>query len=203
MSYPEFGAEQLASIRVGETGPSLLELVLARFDPFDNAQRGHLAQALVAKVLDGRLTAGWHEYDIDGPDGVRVEVKSTATVQRWPAGQRGYQAGWELPRRRGWNSSTNTFRASPGRWSDVYVLHLLAADACDIDQWCDPTRHTFFVVSTRTIERLKPTSTMRVSLDRARSLAPGVDLSELRGAVQTAFRDAQSETPLIRHELGT
>src|SRR5262249_14267609 len=101
MSEP-LRVKDLESRRIGSDGPSLLELLVAGADFFDNAQRGHLAQALVAHVLGGRLTAGWHEYDIDAPDGVKVEVKSTCTVQRWPAGPNGYQASWTLPRRRGW-----------------------------------------------------------------------------------------------------
>jgi hypothetical protein len=48
-----------------------------------------------------------------------------------------------LPARRGWDANTNFTRDQPGRWADVYVLHLLQTDGCDLAQWCDPDRHSF------------------------------------------------------------
>jgi hypothetical protein len=170
-----------------------LDLVLAGLDPFDNAQRGHLVQALVANAIGGRLTQGWHEYDIDAPGGLRIEVKSTATVQCWPAGPRGYRPGWSLPRRRGWNSQTNVMRAEAGRWADLYVLHLLNADECVLEQWLDPARHEFFVLRVCDVEQERPKGTLTLSVPEVRRLAPSSSLADLAAAVSATLPQRRAD----------
>jgi hypothetical protein len=178
------------SRRIGDDGPTFADLITAGLDPFDNAQRGILVQGLVAILIGGEVTPGWHEYDILAPDGTTIEVKSTATVQRWPAGPRGYQARWSLPLRRGWNAYTNVFRPDAGRWADVYVLHLLTAQTCSLDEWCDASRHRFFVLPVHALPPAKATS-LSPTAARSLPLVREVGLSGLTTAVEDAARSAK------------
>src|SRR5436309_1595976 len=55
-------------------------------DLVSNATRGILAEFLVARALGvGRedIRDEWAAYDIETPDGVKVEVKSSAYIQSW------------------------------------------------------------------------------------------------------------------------
>jgi len=109
----------------------------------DNALRGVLAEYLVGLALGGpdRDASGeWDPYDLTTPDGVKVEVKSTAYLQSW-AQKRKSTLVFNIPETNAWDSATGSWGLSRARQSDVYVFCVFnavepeTADPLDMTQW--------------------------------------------------------------------
>ncbi len=52
----------------------------------DNTTRGVLAEFIVAKAVGAtaEMRSPWDNYDVELPEGTRIEVKASAYLQRWP-----------------------------------------------------------------------------------------------------------------------
>lgn len=126
-------------------------------DLLSNTLRGQLAEFIVGSALG--CTAGddvrreWDAFDLLTPDGVRIEVKSTAYLQSWgptkPQSRR-----FTVSESYSWDARTNTYATERRRPSDVYVfcVHTVSdpaiADPLALDQW------EFFVVPTARINQV-------------------------------------------------
>ena len=166
-------------------------------DLVSNASRGILAEYIVAKAV-GVSTTGvrrdeWIAYDLETPDGIKLEVKASAYIQSWwQARLSNIRFGTKktLP----WNAETNTFGTEPTRDADIYVFALLAhkdyhtIDPLDLDQW------TFYVLPTAQLEERKG-SQSSISLSALTELAAPVPFDELRGAVYKAHASCGRESP--------
>ncbi|MDD9948763.1 MAG: hypothetical protein OXU48_04435 [candidate division Zixibacteria bacterium] len=127
-------------------------------DLLSNAQRGVIAEFLVAKVLgvnhSPRLEWGW--YDLETTDKKKIEVKSAAYYQSWPQDKPSEIRFDIAPRKWFWDPVTNRSESSetPERRSDAYVFCLLGdpadrnPDPLILDQW------SFYVIRTCSINRL-------------------------------------------------
>ena len=127
-------------------------------DLLSNAQRGVLAEFLVARVLrvnhSPRREWGW--YDLKTTDGKKIEVKSAAYYQSWPQSKPSKIRFDIAPRKWFWDPETNESESvdTPERRSDVYVFCLLGdpaepnPDPLFLDQW------TFYVINTSSINGL-------------------------------------------------
>jgi len=148
-----------------------------------NNVRGYLAEFLVARAVGATgLRVEWDAYDVETPEGIKVEVKSSAALQVW--GQRalsrisfGGLRGRAWTPETGW-ASTATFNA------DVYVFAVQTAtehdryDVLDIKQW------EFYVLGRDVIER---TGQGSIGLPRLRTLTNGpVMYSDLAEAIRSA-----------------
>ena len=125
-------------------------------DLVSNATRGRLAEFIVAKALgilvNTTVRDEWAAYDLVGPGGAKVEVKSAAFLQSWhqdhPSSIR-----FVVPKTRAWDPSTNVLSAESKRQADVYVFAVLKEredkdklDPLDVDQW------DFYVLPTATLD---------------------------------------------------
>ena len=94
-------------------------------DLVSNATRGKLAEFIVASALE--LTSGvrseWDAYDLLTPDGIRVEVKSTAYLQAW-FHQHLSVVQFSIRPARLWDAETNLLGEELKRQADVYVFCL-------------------------------------------------------------------------------
>jgi hypothetical protein len=156
-----------------------------------NTVRPMLAEFLVAQALGAaaKPRIEWDAYDVETPDGVRVEVKSSAYLQAWT------QARPSSIRFGGLNSRTwapvDGYATAASYNADVYVFALLTArdhgayDPLDLAQW------SFWVVPRRTVEA---TGQRSLALSRVEALADGpVTYSGLAEAVQiAAFLDMEA-----------
>ncbi len=117
-----------------------------------NITRSHLAEFLVARALgdDRPRREEWANFDVLTPDGIRVEVKSAAYLQRWrqwkPSQIRfGGFSG------RSWDPQTGYFSEERSIRADVFVfavqtcLDPVAYDPFDVGQWA------FYVVAAETV----------------------------------------------------
>ena len=155
-------------------------------DLVSNATRGILAEYIVARAV-GVPTTGvrdeWAAYDLETPDGIKLEVKSAAYIQSW--WQRAFSPiSFKIKKTRSWNEETG-YSGEPTRKADLYVFALLAhkdhhtIDPLDLDQW------TFYVLPTAQLEERKG-SQSSISLSALTELTSPVPFDELRGAVYKA-----------------
>lgn len=104
------GNEPLINFK-GETIGTVLDFwKWAYSDLLDNAQRGILAEYLVANALNlqNTIRTNWDKYDLITQDGITLEIKTSAYLQTW--GQKklsnlifGIQPTY------GWNKETNEY----------------------------------------------------------------------------------------------
>jgi hypothetical protein len=115
-----------------------------------NAQRGVLAEYLVGLAVGGvgdRARVEWDAFDVVTPDGITVEVKSSAYLQSWRQ-ERPSKIQFGIGETLGWTAASNTYAEVAGRQADVYVFCLFnsrkrgEADPLDTRQW------RFWVTST-------------------------------------------------------
>ena len=142
------------------TGLTLLDFwKWSASDVLSNAPRGVLAEFLVGHALGAVESPreAWAAYDLETPDGIRVEVKSAAYVQSWCQDELS-QISFSIGRT--WDEDG----LKQERPSDVYVFALLAEkdkekiDPLDIGQW------EFYVVSTHELDQAcEDQATIRMS----------------------------------------
>jgi hypothetical protein len=155
-------------------------------DLLSNTTRGRLAEYLVARALgldvDTTVRDEWDACDLWTPEGVRIEVKSSAYLQSW------FQHDvspirFGIAPARAWDPEQNTLAEAPCRTADLYVFALLrhrdkaTVDPLDVSQW------RFYVLPTDVLNRqpLNPRSLTLRALERLTSALP---FDELSGAVE-------------------
>jgi hypothetical protein len=97
-------------------------------DLVSNATRGRLAEFIVANALGISTTAvvrdEWSPFDLQTPEGVKVEVKSAAYIQSW------YQSklssiSFRTPKTHAFDPETNQHDIEAKWQADVYVFAVL------------------------------------------------------------------------------
>lgn len=148
-----------------------------------NNVRGYLAEFLVARAVGAtHPRTEWDAFDVLTPDGVKVEVKSSAYLQVWDQ-RRLSQITFSGLRRRTWTPQAG-YAAEASFNADVYVFCLQAAtshegyDPLDVAQW------EFYVLPRRVLEHLGRSS-LRLAAVRALSGA-STPYAELAWAIGEA-----------------
>ena len=108
----------------------------------DNAQRGALAEYLVACALgvNDNVRGNWDKYDLLSPEGISVEVKSFGYLQSWEQ-EHLSTLSFGIQPTYGWDSAANTYATQLSRQADIYVFcihkhtHQGTANPLDIAQW--------------------------------------------------------------------
>lgn len=129
-------------------------------DLMSNTLRGALCEYLVALAVgaaDARdgVQEEWAPYDVQSPDGIKIEVKTSAYIQTWYQTAL-YQPRFDIAPKEGWDAKTNSWIEEKQRWADVYVFGLLhhkdksTVNPLDLTQW------TFYVLPTATLDRELP-----------------------------------------------
>lgn len=114
------------------------------FNLMENTSRGTVGEVLVAMALNGEVTDDWSDWDVELPDGTKVEVKTTGYVQAWPQ-RRASVAAWNVRKTQGWVLIDGTYVIDEReeRRSDLYVFALHdGVRPDDFEEW------RFYVVPT-------------------------------------------------------
>ena len=128
-------------IRSGETVLNFWQWSAS--DLIDNTQRGALAEYIVALAVgtaDDTRRPEWASYDIKTPDGIKVEVKSSAYIQSW-AQKKESTPRFSIRQAFAWDPDTDTYSDEKIRDSDIYVFCLHkhrdeeTLDLLDVSQW--------------------------------------------------------------------
>ena len=153
-------------------------------DLVSNATRGRFAEFIVGTALNVDLTKireEWGAYDLETPEGIKVEVKSSSYLQSWFQKELS-SIYFNIRKSRIWNEKTGKYSEVPSRESDVYVFCLLnhkdktTVDPLNLDQW------EFFVLSTSEIDNYKH-SCKSITLNTLQKLTKGVSYDNLRDTV--------------------
>jgi hypothetical protein len=120
-------------------------------DILSNATRGRFAEFIVAtatKIDMLSIRDEWSAYDLDTPEGIKLEIKSAAYIQSW------FQKAlstitFSTKPAQYWDSITNILSAEKKRHANVYVFCLLhhtnklTIDPLNMNQW------EFYVLATK------------------------------------------------------
>jgi len=129
-------------------------------DILSNATRGKLAEFIVATAVGADLKTPsdeWGAYDLLTPDGIKVEVKTSAFIQSWA--QKDYSKPvFSIRPAKYWDQDNGMSDGKAKRHADVYVFCLLKEkdqskiNPLILDQW------EFYVVPTTTLNNYKRSS---------------------------------------------
>ena len=156
--------------------------VWASSDLVGNTERGVLAEYLVAMAVGAERPVRnlWGAYDIDAPDGTKIEVKSAAYVQSW------YQKHlsriqFGIRKTLEWIPEKNDFGKERKRQSDLYVFCLLAqkekhhVNPLDLEQW------EFYVIPTCVLDK-EFDDRQSISLNQVREYSHAYSFRQLQEA---------------------
>ena len=137
---------------------SLLEYwAWAHSDIVSNSERGILAEYLVrcAVHAPSPCRIEWDAVDVISPEGIRIEVKSSAYLQTWKQ-EKLSRIQFDIAPKNAWDSVENSYASQRIRSADVYVFCLFnskdpnTANPMDLAQW------EFYVLATSVLNELVP-----------------------------------------------
>ena len=140
-----------------------------------NVLRGHVVEAIVALAVEPDwiwCSEDYSSWDFERANGLRLEVKQSASRQSWATSDKPSACSFDIAERKGrWEGKS--WVEEPGRAAHIYVFahHPIAdsnADHRHAGQW------HFYVIPAKQLPLSK-----RLSLSRARSLAPACSFEEL------------------------
>lgn len=159
-------------------------------DILSNATRGRFAEFIVATATNIEKTAlrdEWSAYDLETPDGIKLEIKSAAYIQSWF--QRTLSTiSFSTKAALYWDSLTNKQSDIKKRHADVYVFCLLhhdnkqTVDPLNLNHW------EFYVMATKELN------------DYSRS-QHSITLKSLQRLTQPILYDKLKETIKEKHKL--
>ena len=153
------GSEQL-TFKDKELGSSVLDFwSWAYSDLIRNVNRGAFAEFIVLEAMNNQSGTNFRvsmdAYDLLSPDGIRVEVKSSAYIQAWES-EHPARISFRIAPAKSLDSSGNYSADSQYcRHSDVYVFCVWTAmsreqNILDLSSW------DFYVIATKTLDQKVP-----------------------------------------------
>ncbi|MGV3538564.1 MAG: hypothetical protein ACO1OQ_02060 [Rufibacter sp.] len=114
----------------------------AQSDLLNNTLRGVLSEFIVGQALQlvHSTRIDWDSFDLLTPEGLRIEVKSSAFLQSWHQKALS-KISFDIAPKKGWDRENNCYTKVVERQSDVYVFCLLdhkekhSVNPLDLDQW--------------------------------------------------------------------
>lgn len=155
-------------------------------DILNNTTRGVLAEYIVSTAVEHNphsTRKDWDTYDILTPNGVKIEVKSSAYIQSWSQ-QKHSTISFSIKPTKEWNYNTNKHENIAKRHADIYVFCLLkhtdraTINPLDLDQW------EFYVCTTNVLNENHPIS-KSISLTKLSLLAKPVRYSALKDEINS------------------
>ena len=158
------GSEQL-TFKDKELGSSVLDFwSWAYSDLIRNVNRGAFAEFIVLEAMNNQsgitpprtdFRVSMDAYDLLSPDGIRVEVKSSAYIQAWES-EHPARISFRIAPAKSLDTSGNySVDSQYCRHSDVYVFCVWAAmsreqNILDLSLW------DFYVIATKTLDQKVP-----------------------------------------------
>lgn len=153
---PKTGEEQIRDEHGTARGDLLGFWRWAYSQTLDNTLRGVLAEYIVGLALGGpdrEACVEWDPYDLTSPDGVTVEVKSTAYLQSWAQEGRS-PLKFGIPETSASDPETGSYATSRERQADVYVFCVFTAADPDTADPLDMAQWEFYVAPTRRVNEV-------------------------------------------------
>ena len=155
-------------------------------DILSNATRGRFAEFIVATAIGVDLKSvrdEWSAYDLITPEGIKIEVKSSAFVQSWNQKAQS-KILYSIRSAKFWDSKTGIYSTEKSRHADVYVFCLLhhevkeTIDPLNMNQW------EFYVVSTPKLKE----SSKTIGLKSLKRLAEAIAFDQLEDTIKETYR---------------
>ena len=149
-------------------------------DLLSNTIRGRFAEFIVASVTNvdlNQVRDEWGAYDLITPEGIKIEVKSSAYVQSWEQ-KSPSKISFGIKAALSWDEETNKRLDVAIRSADVYVfclLHHNVKDTCDpldLDHW------EFYVIATEELNKYTR-SKNSIGINALRKMADPIVYTEL------------------------
>ena len=124
----------------------------AHSDLISNAERGVVAEYIVATATQSLSNSRveWGVFDVETPDGIKIEVKASGYVQTWDQSKPS-TIRFGVGKTKSWNAKKNEFDDFFDRSSDVYVFCVHAEKKRDIVDPLNTDQWLFYVLSTNRI----------------------------------------------------
>jgi len=176
------------------SGETELSLNLSSFwqwsssDLVNNTLRGMLAEYIVASAIgiEKGIRTEWDAYDLESPDGIKIEVKSSAYIQSWPQKELS-EIQFGIQPTHGWDAATNTYDKTLQRQSDVYVFCVLTHKVQETINPLNLSQWLFYIVATETLNN-KVEHQKSIKLSSLKRLNPiESSYSELKSAITLAL----------------
>lgn len=158
-------------------------------DILSNTIRGGFAEFIVATALNLDLNVlryDWSAFDLKTPEGIKIEVKSSAFIQSWHQHKLS-TISFSTKTALHWDSNTNEFEDIKKRHADVYVFCLLhhtdknTIDPLNIDQW------EFYVLATKELNNYKR-SQHSITLNSLRGLTQKIQYDNLKESIMEKYK---------------
>jgi hypothetical protein len=127
----------------------------------------------------------WSAHDLTTPEGIRIEVKSSAFLQAWNQPSGFSKVSFSIRETLKWDAESNRQGIEKERTADVYVFCLLhhtdksTVDPLDLSQW------SFFVLSIAALNAYER-SRHSITLKSLRAIAPELPYGQLAVEVRSA-----------------
>jgi hypothetical protein len=164
-------------------------------DIMSNATRSRFAEFIVATANNvdlGIPRQEWEPYDLLTPEGIKIEVKSSAYIQSWHQKQIS-TITFSIKPARYWNSKNGEQESIAKRHTDIYVMCLLknmnqnTINPLDMDQW------DFYVLSRPELDNYKR-SQHSITLKSLENLTQPVTYAGLHEEIKIKHRNHQQST---------
>ena len=161
-------------------------------DVLNNTLRGIVAEYIVSQALEActPVRVEWDTVDITTPEGIKIEVKSSAYLQSWPQ-KRPSAISFDIKKKK---TLTKQHGETQIRSADVYVFCVLAhldgqtVNPLELTQW------EFYILPTRTLDSSLGNQ-KTVSLSRLKDLgAAALGYDQIRNAVLKAYGEGRKNT---------
>ena len=172
---------------------SLLEYwAWAHSDIVSNSERGILAEYLVrcAVHAPSPCRIEWDAVDVISPEGIRIEVKSSAYLQTWKQ-EKLSRIQFDIAPKNAWDSVENSYASQRIRSADVYVFCLFNSKDPDTANPMDLAQWEFYVLATSVLNELVPKQ-KSISLTSLQKLgAKKVSFEVLYTAIRLASKEGK------------
>lgn len=150
-------------------------------DILNNTTRGLLAEFIVSQALgcdNSRPRTEWADYDLISPEGIKIEVKSSAYLQSWIQHSHS-KVSFSVRKSRKWDWVKDKRSELATREADIYIFCLLAhldketIDPLNLDHW------EFYVLNTHHLGK----DQANISLNALKRKTQAVGFNELKSKV--------------------
>lgn len=157
-------------------------------DLVSNTERGKLAEYLVATAIgcDRQVSQTWESYDLLSPDGIKIEVKTSAYIQSWR--QKAFSTiSFGIAEAQYWDGLE--YVGEKKRHADVYVFCVLKHKDQETIHPLDLAQWDFYPVATSKLNTtFGKQKTVTLGSLRSRCKVTPCPYSDLKDAIEKEYR---------------
>lgn len=156
-------------------------------DLVSNTARGKLAEYIVATAVgcESEIRPAWESFDLLSPQGIKIEVKSSAYLQSWKQKEFS-RIEFGIAESRRWDGSA--YAAEKKRQADVYVFCVLKHKVPETLNPLDLAQWEFYPVATRRLNVcFKQQKSLSLGSLRARCKAVACAYAKLKAAIEKEY----------------